>query len=356
MIKRPVQRYKFLRPAAPLPAAYASKHGHNIIHHRHTGHRIPLKYTSYAVLFFLLALTGALLLFAGQAARADQQQQQGSINLGGMVQGPPPSQAPLIVQPVNNSHVTSNIIDVKGLCEAGLVVEVYRNGAFSGSVFCNSDGNFKLTITLIPGSNQLHARQGDSFGRYSPDSATTTVFYDVPTSVQQRSAGAGGVTARPLLIYTTPVQWGVSPGNTLKLDYQINGGLPAYAVTIDWQDKSRNDLYSHEDEGDFSATHRYNQPGQYTVTIFASDKLGNHALIQTTIIVNGKGTTAATIDPCAQPAAATTLECYFPNRITAFLDRVWPALIVATLMAASFWVGERVVLARPPKRSTGPAR
>jgi hypothetical protein len=362
MTKPAAQKHK--RPTANASAhkTLLSKHG-RLVHHRHTGRHVPLRYTSYAILYFLLALTGALLLFAGQSVRADQQ--QGSITLGGVVQAPPPGHAPLVVQPLNNAHFNTAIIEVKGLCQDGLVVETYRNDTFSGAVFCNVDGNFQITITLVPGPNRLYTKQADSAGQYSPNSAVITVFYDVPqTAPAPPTTGAANPSGnknssssstfpsqQPLLIHVAPVQWGVSPGSTFILNYEINGGTPAYAVTIDWQDKSRDSLYSYDKAGSFSATHRYIQAGPYAVTISASDKLGNQTLIQTVIIVNGKAVGAvAAADPCVLPAAANTLECNLPNRIAAFLDKVWPALIVATLMATSFWGGERMVLSHPPRR------
>ena len=66
-----------------------NKFGIRIAHHQHSGRRMPLQYTSYTLLFFLIALVSLALLFARTAANAYEQVGQGSIALGGFSKGPP---------------------------------------------------------------------------------------------------------------------------------------------------------------------------------------------------------------------------------------------------------------------------
>jgi len=326
------------------------KYGMRVAHNQHTGRKLSLRYTSYTVLFFLLVMTGATLLFASHTARADQQTMQGSIDLNGQVSGPPPGTAAVITSPLDGQHFSTNIIDVKGTCSPGLIIEIYRYNIFAGSVFCSNQGTFSLTITLIPGQNDLKARSRNGGGQYGPDSAIVTVFYDVPKA---GTPGAPLPTALPFLIYTQPVQRGVSNQQSLTIKYEINGGKAPYAIAIDWGDGSKVDAYSQTAEGDFTASHTFSAAGQYTISISGSDAARNRAFIQSIGVMQGPtqavGVTQST---CADPATASGNYCAISNKLQQLVDAVWPAFIMACLMTLSFWLGERVIYQRLKNRPT----
>lgn len=315
------------------------KFGVRLAHHRHTGKRTPLHTTSYAALFFLLALTGSLLIFVSQAVGADLNQ-QGSITLSGRVQGPPPTQAAEIESPADNAHVGQPLINVTGSCKSGLIVEIYRNDAFSGSGYCASDDTFSIGITLVEGANMLKVRSRAADGRYAPDSARVTVYYDTP------AAGTPAKKTRlPLLIYTVPVQPAVQIWEDLALKYEIDGGEAPYAASVGWDDKSQNDVSVLKTPGNFEASHRYKNGGQYTLTIQAGDQAGNKAQIQTIGIVTGEGEKGfATAPTCA--AGSTTPGCVLSDPIITIIQKLWPAFILACLLTLSFWTGEKVVAYR----------
>lgn len=352
---RPITRTKSRKShKKPAKVIVHSKFGVRVAHVKHTGRKLGVHYTSYAVVFFLLVLLGATLLFLGQIVRAAQQQAQGDISLSGTSNGPPPSTAAVITSPVTGTHFSQNIIEVKGTCTADLLVEIYRYAIFAGSVYCTSSGTFDLNITLIPGANDLKARIRDGAGQYGPDSNIVTVFYDVPKQTVPPTPGAPLRTARPFLIYTDPVQRGVANGQILKIKYEINGGKAPYAISVSWGDSSRNDVSSYDNEGDFFATHQYTQGGQYTISISGGDAANNKAFIQSTAVMQGPTRATGSLSACDDPIVAASNHCAISTLLQQFISSVWPAFIVASLMTVSFWLGERVIyqrLERSPKRT-----
>lgn len=321
----------------------SSRFGVRWAHHRHTGNRLPIHCTSYAFLFFLLALTGASILFASMAAKAGPpQSESGQINLGGKVVGAPPSQAAVITNPTNGAKFNKAVITVKGTCQDGLVVEIYRHKIFAGSTICTSQGSFQLKITLIEGANVLLARSKDGENRYAPDSNKVTVYYQPVVTSTGDAAGRP-----PFLIYTEPVQEGIQLSDQLQLKYEIDGGQAPYATSVDWRDNSQDSLYSHKASGDFVAKHRYYKAGQYTVSISGSDQNGNQAFIQTIAVVQGPSQASGV--PVSQAGCtilSTAPGCVLVDPLVELVEAFWPAFILAVLMTLSFWLGERVIYDR----------
>ena len=332
------------------PVRHVSTRFVRIVHHQHTGRKLSIHYTSYAILFFLLTLTGAALLFAsGNPAKADITE-SGDINVSAIVPGPPPTIPAVVTSPANQQHFSESVIDVEGTCETDKIIEVYRYSSFAGSTFCNGAGTFKLSITLLPGENDLKVRTTDAFGQYGPDSEVVIVYYDVPAEapVQPRSP-ANPTAPEPLVVYTKPVYEGINLGQTLKVDYEIDGGTPAYAVSINWGDNTRHDLISLDKAGDYSASHKYRRSGQLVLTISATDKLGREALIQAIVVVNQRAATSLTSSSACQ-SSPDSINCRVSSGAAQFIENLWPAFTVACLMTVSFWFGERIVYSRLVKR------
>ena len=319
---------------------------------------MPVRYTSYAILFFLLASISFLLFFTRQHIAEADITQSGSINLSGVVPGPPPSTPATISEPADNKHVTEASLTVAGSCTPGLIVEIWRNNAVSGSTICDGSGQYNITITLLPGENKLRARISDSLGQYGPDSQTISVFYDVP-SIEEIIADADTkitreqaiklqdtLTKHPLILFSSSIHTGFYIGGKSKLPYEINGGQPAYAIAIEWNDGSKNTLASHGKEGDYIASHTYTKAGQYQVIITATDQLGTQATFQTILIVNGD---KEMVEGAVQGNCKinnTAPNCPVNSQLLQHIDQAWPAVAGATLMAGSFWLGERVVFYR----------
>lgn len=317
-------------------------------HRRHTGRKLGIHSTSYAVLFFILLFIGTFLsIFSQQSVVAGPVSDSGDINVTGLVSGDPPTIPAVIVVPVDGTHFTDNIITVSGTCETGMLIEIYRNNAFAGSQMCDLAGEFSLKITIIPGKNTLIARSSDSLGRYAPDSNTVNVYYDpvIPPAPTPTPGGGGTVTpvALPFLIYTQPVQRGLFPDNLMSMAYEVDGGVAPYAISIDWGDGSEPTVVALTQQGDFEQTHIYAKPGQYVVSISGTDSQNNKAFVQTIVIVNGPVETdngTVFIFGMTMCDGDSSIVC----RIINSTNLLWPAFLIALIMTISFWAGEQIVL------------
>lgn len=347
--------------STPVRPLVRKRAGLRLSHHQHTGRRLPFEHTSYALLFFLLTLVGSVLLFATQSLvqAGPPQVQNGAIAVAGTVPGPPPNIAATINQPTPNQIFETSIVTVSGSCQAGYIVELYRNNAFAGSALCDS-GTFSLLITLVPGNNELLARTKDSLDQYGPDSSVVTVRFikKTPDSRQTNNGQSGGAsgsaapqsssrpTRAPLLLYTSPLQKGIEPETILRLAYEIDGGQSPYAVSINWGDKSEATVVPHSRSGNYAQEHTYQQPGQFTIVIQAHDNLGNTATIQTIAVVNGPvidGGASGILSPFTTAQCQMNHSASLSCQLISSLDKIWPAFMIALVMTLSFLCGEKVV-------------
>lgn len=320
-------------------------------HRRHTGRKLPIHSTSFAVLFFLLVLTGIFLFAIGQQAvvAGPPIVQQGNINISGTVPGDPPTSPAVILVPTDGTHFTESVIAVSGTCQYGLLIEIMRNNAFAGSQTCSAAGTFSLQITIIPGSNVLFARVSDSLGQYGPDSTLVTVYLDPATPAPVVPGGGSKpvspTAALPFLIYTQPVERGVYPKQLISIAYDVDGGITPYAISINWGDGSQPDIVVLTAAGNFNKDHIYDRPGQFVVSISGTDSKQNKAFIQTIVIVNG-------VVPKTVSTAFGTVICQEDTIVCTIIsstNMLWPILMLALALTVSFWAGEQIVLHRYKK-------
>lgn len=323
------------------------RYGVRLVHHRHSWRFLPWHYTSYAILYFLLLLTAFLILFASNAVKAGPPQTaQGSIAVSGVVNGPPPSTPAVITSPKNNARVSDGLIPVNGTCTQNLFVELYRNNTFAGQDLCDVNNSFEIMLTLVPGENKLMVKVKDGANQYGPDSSTVIVFYDTQSSSQNAPGGSGSRyiangNLPQFLLYTDSVLHGTVVNKKFTLVYEIDGGNPPYAVSIDWGDDSKDSVYSHNAKGDYIAEHKYQLAGQFTISIGGSDSMQTKAIIQTIVVVHGTETAALIASDACQPVTKCLASSSF---VLDMVNRyIWPAMLIAFLMTFSFWLGERVV-------------
>src|SRR5690606_15714392 len=110
-------------------------------HPDHNGKLRSHEHTSYIPLIFILLLVGvALAIYTAAAARPGPA--AGSIGLGGVMPGEPPTTAAVINVPTNGQSFTEAPVTVSGTCPAGVLVQIFKNDIFAGSTPCLSDGTF----------------------------------------------------------------------------------------------------------------------------------------------------------------------------------------------------------------------
>jgi hypothetical protein len=235
---------------------------------------------------------------------AATQTKSGSVDVSGVVPGPPPATAPSIDVPSQGTIFTEKNIEVKGSCIDGLIVRIFRNAIFAGSALCQPDGSFSLFIDLSEGRNDLIARQYDSLEQSSPNSDMVTVYYNPPQSQPSLpgegpssppSSTSGGQPASPspqvaqfqLIIDYDYSFKGVSVNFPFHLPIHFSGGAGPYAIAVNWGDGNTT-VVSRESTDQFFVDHTYDRAGAYIVKIRVSDKNGNTAYLQFVLIVNGQ--------------------------------------------------------------------
>lgn len=266
-------------------------------------------------------ILGLLLAFFGFSAPvvAQTQQESGAVGVEGTIQSKPPATAPTITTPTSGQTFTTLPITVAGLCQNGLLVEIFKNGVFSGAAQC-VNSSYSLQIDLFSGRNDLIARQYDALNQASPDSNKVTVTFN--DSLQ------GG--APRISLTTAYSKRGAVPGETLSWPITISNGTPPYAISVDWGDKSAPTLLSRSSAGDLSLEHIYTQSGIYNIIIKATDKANQAAFLQ--VIGVGNGPTQQT---------ANTNRPTVVNQTTNSRLLIVLLILSFIFIVSSFWLGKK---------------
>jgi hypothetical protein len=269
-------------------------------------------------LIFMVGTWGMTAIAQTQAAT-----ESGSVGLEGRINAPPPTTGASITFPRSGDTFTNIPVTVTGICPDGLLVKIFKNNIFSGSVICKN-GSFSIVIDLFAGRNDLVARVYDELDQAGPDSNTVSVTFNVP----------GFILKNRISLLSSYAKRGSNPGETLTWPVTITGGDGPYAVSVDWGDGKKPDLLSREFAGTFDLTHAYDSPGVYNVIIRAADKNGDLAFLQLVAIANG---------PLSQtkPDQGAANNQIQPPQVKVLWQ---PAVAAIPLILATFWLGKRYQL------------
>jgi hypothetical protein len=258
-----------------------------------------------------------------QNAPPAENPQEGAVGIEGKIPSKPPSTAPTITTPSNGAVFTEIPITVSGLCTTGLLVKIFSNNVFVGSVMCEK-GSYRLQVDLFSGRNDLVAKVFDAFDQPSPDSNVVSVTFN---DSQFNPFGTS-----PLNLTSNFAQRGANPGQRLVWPIILSGGTGPYAISVDWGDNKAPDLISQQFTGQIDISHIYDNAGIYKVVVKATDKNGLSAYLQLVAVANG----AITANTEGESEEDTKI-------ITRIL---WiPALLSLPLIFVSFWLGRRYELA-----------
>jgi len=235
--------------------------------------------------------------------------ESGSIGLEGRVSTSAPTSAPIISLPETDSRFDQSPITVSGSCVSDLLIKIFVNEIFSGSIMCEG-GKFSLEVNLYSGENKLIARAYDDLDQAGPDSNTAVVYLDASATLRLTSKFARR-SANPREVLTWPIS--------------ILGGSPPYAVIVDWGD-GRTSLKSIQLASEFELEHTYLYSGIYKVIVRAVDIKENKAVLQ--LVAVSKGTQTA-------PTSNTS------NNETKTVVLWWPMVLFIIFMILSFWLGAR---------------
>lgn len=274
--------------------------------------------------FAIVAIMAVFLLSTGMVfAQSSENPQSGSTGLTGRVPTDPPTQGATITFPQNNQVFTESQIDVTGVCPQGLLVKIFKNEVFGGSVVCDT-GSFTITIDLFSGQNELVARVFDELDQAGPESNKPVVTFD----------GAGVDTALDRVTLTTNfAKRGANPGETLAWPITVTGGTGPYAISVNWGDGEES-LISLDLAGEFIAEHVYETAGTYRIIVKATDANKTTAFLQLVGVANG----AIQDQPARLDDTGATIQ---PTSTTNLKFIVWPLYIMLFLIVSTFWLGRR---------------
>lgn len=295
-----------------------------IIHHRHSGKLKPHENTSYTSLGVLLFFVG-LTLTVYTANAESPPPEHSSISVTGSMPGKPPTTAATITSPTNQQRFSSSPITVSGTCPDTTLVEIFKNDIFAGSTSCSTEGIYSVDIDLLFGNNTLIAKVFDNLNQSGPDSNAVVVYYDV-LPLQSSAINPINFSGSQLLINTDSVFRGSFPGQEMRIPITIIGGIPPYAVNIQWGDSS-NSVVPVENGLTISTKHIYTKAGTYKVSIQATDSTGRVAFISVAAIINGQPAIVET---------ATVEKKSFTNNLLI----LWPLYVASVAVVISFFLGE----------------
>ena len=321
-----------------------------VAYHKYTGKKLPFYCTSYALIFFLLSLTFFSVILSARLVAADQTG-SGNIFLSGQVKGKPPEIAAQITSPKNGEKFTNTKILIEGTCLQDTYVEIYRGNRFLGMAACNSEGRYTMTITLWYGKNVLVAKIRDSLGQYGPNSTPIEVYYERPSGSNSNSTdGASKIDPdNQFELLIDPLQQSIWLGQALKISYTVKGDKPPYTLAFDWGDGTPSDLIKQDKPGTYTITHIYKQAGKNVLRISVLGSAGGNGTIQSVVIVHtNEALVSGTISCADNPTDAVFASiCNPPVKQEVFITRfIGPAVGLASIMAFSFFIGEKLVFAR----------
>ncbi len=262
------------------------------------------------------------------SAQSSDNPQAGPMGITGQIPADPPAVGATISFPLNNEVFTSSPITTTGICPADLLVKVFKNQVFAGSVVCDSAGNFTIDIDLFSGTNELVARVFDALSQPGPDSNQVTISYD---------AAATDRGIDKLILTSNFATRGADPGMPLTWTLGLAGGVGPYAVSVNWGDGTT-EVISLDSAGNFTLTHKFKQPGTYKTIIKAADANGDTAFLQ--LVSVGNGLLQGRLDDAATSGQVITRSIFV----------IWPLYIMVGFVVSTFWVGRRYELHRIRKR------
>lgn len=281
---------------------------------------IKIKTSLVKVVALSFLLLGAFMV----ASVSAQNPQSGSAGLTGTVPADPPTEGATISFPTNGQSFSTTPITISGICPTDLLVKVFKNQVFAGSVICESNGTFELQSDLFSGQNELIARVFDALEQPGPDSNTVTINYD-------DSATSNG--AEKLILTSNFATRGADPGSTLTWPLALSGGIGPYAVSVDWGDGT-NEVVSLDLAGNFTLKHQYEQPGTYKTIIKAADSQGDTSFLQ--LVSIGNGLLQGKLDDGAGAAQVITRNNFI----------IWPLYLMVAFVISTFWLGRRYEVRR----------
>jgi hypothetical protein len=279
----------------------------------------------YRLIIGIIAIV-AVLVYSSPIAKGIENPKSGGVGLQGSISAPPPTRGATITSPSNGAVFTTLPVTVTGYCPGDILVKMFKNNVFSGSVPCERN-SYSIKIDLFSSRNDLVARVYDELDQAGPDSNLVQVTFN-------DNAARSEVAAR-ISLTSNYARRGANPGEILTWPIIISGGTVPYALSVDWGDGTASDVYTVTTPGETVIKHKFEQSGVYRALIKAADKNGAIAYLQLTAIGNGDVKQA-------NVAGATADKTAIGKTVV-----LWqPAAIAIPLILTTFWLGKRYEVKR----------
>ena len=271
-------------------------------------------------------LMGSLFVIAAKPHHTAAATSNGSVGVQGTISAPPPSEGATITIPRDGQVFDAVPITVSGLCKGDVLVKIFKNNVFAGSVQCKNN-SFSLQIDLFIGQNELIAKVYDALDQAGPDSNKVTVTFN------DNKNGTGS----RILLTSNYAKRGANPGEVLTWPIIVSGGVGPYAISVDWGDGSAPQLISQPFAGTFTIQHTYASPGIYNLVVKGTDVNGGVSYLQLVAVANGAlGQDTGTAGQNKNNPTATT---------TTKTTILWqPAAVLVPFIVSTFWLGKRYEL------------
>lgn len=294
-----------------------------LLHHGHSGRLRPHHHTSFAGLGFLLLVVTLLMMIVTVSTLADEQ-----VNVRATVNGPVPENAPVITSPSPEQIFYDAVITAGGSCTSGYLVKMFVNNLEAGATTCGPDQRFSLSISLVPGSNQLIAQQFNYAEQTGPESTPVTVELrprpqPTPSPGKPAAPNPPPSPGEAVILVPDKLFQGILINEQASWNIEIVGGSAPFKVEWNWADGDK-DLISYPDRS-LNFKHTYLKAGEYRIFIRITDARGRVAAMQLVAIVRDMSV-AQTVDT---------------RPLDGNLSIAWPILIVTLMFYLSFWLGEK---------------
>ena len=347
-----------------------------LIENKHTFKLVHLRHTSHLSLVVVLLVVGLFLYASGNMTQAQNQTGKGSILVGAIVPGPPPSLGATIKTPSNAAKLVGKVItEIKGTCQSNTFAVVRGNGLTIGSTNCAGDGTFNLQAQLQIGKNVLSALNYDNMNQPGPVTPEVIVYLsENDAGIQESMKTVTVIPANVLdVIPDNPsIITGVSkladctdynpgtlptggelhvsivcvprlffPGIQHQMGIIVWGGEPPYAVSINWgkaatvasnessSESAEDTLLSIPTPGYKLVKFNYTISSTYRVMVIANDKNSEKAVIQTAIQVNGQSN---------ELVVTSTVKDIF--NVKSWFESPVPFYLLAIAITLGFWGGD----------------
>ncbi len=311
-------------------------------------HRIVL----HPLTVFLLLCTGVLIMSWTYRAAAD------TYIVTGKVAAPALVDAATISAPTNGANFSASQTVVEGTCPVSSYVVLHRNAAISGMALCAANGTYQIQTSLYPNSNILKVQDFNLTDDPGPSTPEVTVTYSplIPPHSSTPAAGSGttGTNLNPsssssqtpaaidLPLLTSNFSYQTFASNKpFTWSVEISGGIAPYELVSNWGDGTTSTQQVAIAQV-VVVSHVYKKPGHYKVIFKIIDARGSVSILQLVAVIRIPGSIAINNTRPSNSGNRNPLLSAGTLLLTKhWLAVAWGSYATVSLMAISFWLGER---------------